>query len=120
RALCTGDHRDAGGAQRLDRSRRTPDPSSFRTAPAQVDPREMSRTTAMTTDRKVADALYRNDFGAFTYQALGALNGAPLVPGWHIDAICHRTQEMVRGRTRRLVLNAPPRSLKSSISSVAF
>jgi predicted phage terminase large subunit-like protein len=81
----------------------------------------MSRTTAMTTDRKVADAVYRNDFGAFTYQALGALNGKPLIHGWHIDAICHRMQEMLMGRTRRrLVINAPPRSLKSSISSVAL
>jgi len=75
----------------------------------------------MKMDRKLADAVYRNDFGAFTYQALGALNGARLIPGWHIDAICHRIQEMVMGRIRRrLVLNAPPRSLKSSISSVAL
>src|SRR5262249_23188315 len=72
-------------------------------------------------DRKAADAVYRNNFGAFTYQALGALSGTRVVPNWHIDAICYHLQEMVLGRTRkRLVLNAPPRSLKSSISSVAL
>jgi predicted phage terminase large subunit-like protein len=72
-------------------------------------------------DRKAADAVYRVNFGAFTYQALSALNGASLVPSWHIDAICYRFQEMVMGRTRkRLVLNAPPRALKSSITSVAL
>jgi predicted phage terminase large subunit-like protein len=72
-------------------------------------------------DRQAVDAVYRNNFGAFTYKALGALNGTHVVPNWHIDAICHHMQEMVMGRIRkRLVLNAPPRSLKSSITSVAL
>ncbi len=44
----------------------------------------------MNVDRKAADALYRNNFGAFTYAAFEALNpGARFVPNWHIDAICH-------------------------------
>jgi predicted phage terminase large subunit-like protein len=71
-------------------------------------------------DRKVADAVYRINFGAFTYAAFKVLNsGVGLIPNWHIDAVCYQLQQMVMGRSRgRLVLNLPPRSLKSLTVSV--
>ncbi len=74
------------------------------------------------TDRKVADTVYRNNFGAFVYAAFKALNPAMrLVSNWHIDAICYGLEEMVMGRSRkRLILNSPPRSLKSFIVSIAL
>jgi predicted phage terminase large subunit-like protein len=76
----------------------------------------------MTGDRDLADGFYRSDFGAFTYSAFNALNpGQHLVANWHIDAICFRVQEMVIGDARkRLILNLPPRTLKSFIASVAL
>jgi predicted phage terminase large subunit-like protein len=76
----------------------------------------------MSLDRKLADAIYRNNFGAFTYAAFMALNPAMrLVPNWHIEAICYQVQEMVMGRSRkRLVLNLPPRTLKSLIVSISL
>jgi hypothetical protein len=72
-------------------------------------------------DRKAADTVYRNHFGAFVYAAFGVVNpGLILKPNWHIDCVCHHLQLMVAGRNaRRLVLNQPPRSLKSFITSVA-
>jgi hypothetical protein len=76
----------------------------------------------MTSERDLADKFYRNDFGAFTYEAFKALNpGQPLIPNWHIDAICYQLQQMVTGDARkRLILNLPPRTLKSFIVSVAL
>jgi predicted phage terminase large subunit-like protein len=76
----------------------------------------------MSLDRKVADAIYRNGFGAFTYGAFMTLNPVMrLVPNWHIDAMCYQVQEMVMGRSRRrLVLNLPPRTLKSFIASISL
>lgn len=76
----------------------------------------------MTVDRDLADALSRTHFGAFTYAAYKALNpGKRLTPNWHIDAICYQIQQMVNGETRaRLVLNLPPRTLKSFVVSVAL
>jgi predicted phage terminase large subunit-like protein len=73
-------------------------------------------------DRVAADALYRNHFGAFVYAAFGVVNpGLRLKPNWHIDCVCHHLQLMATGRAaRRLVLNQPPRSLKSFITSVAL
>ena len=71
----------------------------------------------MTSERDLADAMYRNHFGAFTYEAFKALNpGQHLIPNWHIDAICYHIQQMVTGEARkRLNLNLPPRTLKSFI-----
>jgi len=76
----------------------------------------------MTSERDLADAMYRNHFGAFTYEAFKALSpGQPLVPNWHIDAICYQIQQMVTGEAKkRLILNLPPRTLKSFIVSVAL
>ncbi len=76
----------------------------------------------MSIDRNLADIVYRIDFGAFVYRAFEALNpGQRLVPNWHIDAICYLIQQMVTGKARkRLVLNLPPRTLKSFIVSVAL
>ncbi len=76
----------------------------------------------MNLDRDLANAVYRTDFGAFTYRAFVAINpGQRLTPNWHIDAICYHLQLMVNGEARkRLVLNLPPRTLKSFIVSVAL
>jgi predicted phage terminase large subunit-like protein len=76
----------------------------------------------MKIDRSLADAFYRTHFGAFAYRAFEALNpGQRLIPNWHIDTICHQIQQMVAGAARkRLVLNLPPRTLKSFIVSVAL
>jgi len=76
----------------------------------------------MKIDRDLADAIYRTDFGAFTCKAFEALNpGQRLILNWHIECICYQVQQMVSGDARkRLVLNLPPRTLKSFIVSVAL
>lgn len=76
----------------------------------------------MKIDRNLADAVYRTNFGAFTYAAYKALHpGQRLIPNWHIDAVCYQLQQMVSGEVRpRLVLNLPPRTLKSFIVAVAL
>src|SRR5713101_9194375 len=76
----------------------------------------------MTIDRKIADALYRNHLGAFAYAAFEAVNpGQSLIPNWHIDCLCYQLERMVTSdSTNRLVLNLPPRTLKSFIVSVCL
>ena len=41
-------------------------------------------------------------------------------PNWHVRAIAHALTEVAEGRLRRLLILAPPRSLKSHLASVAF
>lgn len=40
------------------------------------------------------------------------------VPGWHIDAICEHLEAVTFGHIRRLLINIPPRHMKSLLSSV--
>ena len=39
---------------------------------------------------------------------------------WHILAMAYHLEQVRRGSIRRLIINAPPRTLKSLMSSVAF
>jgi hypothetical protein len=42
----------------------------------------------------------------------------PFVPGWHIDAICDHLEAVMRGDIRNLLINVPPRHMKSLLVSV--
>ena len=48
------------------------------------------------------------------------IDPVPYIHGWHLDAIAEHLAAVTRGDIRRLVINVPPRSSKSSIVSVAF
>jgi predicted phage terminase large subunit-like protein len=73
-------------------------------------------------DRRLADIIYHNSFGAFCCASFRILNpGVELNPNWHIDFLCHSIQNLAANQTGgRLVINLPPRSLKSFIISVCL
>jgi predicted phage terminase large subunit-like protein len=69
---------------------------------------------------KVRDAILRQDFIAFLRKAHEILYpGEMLIWGWYLEAMA-RYVEDCRGKRARKILNAPPRSLKSFIVSVAW
>lgn len=76
----------------------------------------------MTNPRELVDAVYRLSFASFVYRAFEVVNpGRKLDYNWHIDYICYQLQQMMEGRSdNRLVVNLPPRSLKSYIISVCL
>ena len=39
---------------------------------------------------------------------------------WHLDSVCEAMQDVVNGKIKRLIINVPPRSLKSIIISACF
>lgn len=45
---------------------------------------------------------------------------AAYVPGWHIDAICEHLEAVTRGEINRLLINVPPGSSKSLLTSVLW
>jgi predicted phage terminase large subunit-like protein len=47
-------------------------------------------------------------------------SGQTYVPNWHLEAIAYQLERVRRGEIRRLIINMPPRSLKSVTASVAF
>src|ERR1700724_195223 len=78
-------------------------------------------TLAMASDARVLEALLRNDFRAFLHKTFATLSpGQAYVSTWHVEAIAWRLERVRRGEIRRLIINMPPRSLKSIAASVAF
>lgn len=72
-------------------------------------------------EQRLIDALRRSDFKAFARASFCIVApGETLHWNWHLDAICHRLEEVLRGTVRRLIIEVPPRSLKSFLVSVAF
>jgi predicted phage terminase large subunit-like protein len=47
-------------------------------------------------------------------------SGQAYVPNWHLEAIGYQLERVRRGEIKRLIINMPPRSLKSMTASVAF
>jgi predicted phage terminase large subunit-like protein len=67
------------------------------------------------------DELLRRDFMKFLHRSFLWLNpGATFLPNWHIRAIAYQLDRVRRGEITRLIINLPPRYLKSITVSVAF
>ena len=73
------------------------------------------------TDQDFLNAAVRLDFVTFLHRCMKTLNpGAPFLENWHIEAIAYQLELIRRGKTTRLIINMPPRALKSIIVSVGF
>jgi len=57
---------------------------------------------------------------AFLKKGWKYIDPAPFVGGWHLEAIAEHLQAVNDGHIRRLIINIPPRTSKSSICSVAW
>ncbi len=66
-------------------------------------------------------ALARQDLGFFARGGMQELHPAvPILWNWHLDLICSYLIEVLEGRTRRLIINIPPRYGKSLLASIVF
>lgn len=66
-------------------------------------------------------ALLRKDFVGFAELAFRHLNPTTeYVHNWHLDVIAARLEAVRRGEIRRLIINMPPRHLKSHLISIAY
>ncbi len=75
----------------------------------------------MRHDTRVFEALLRNDFRAFLQKTFYTLCPGQLYDhNWHLEAIAWQLERVRRGEIKRLIINMPPRSLKSIAASVAF
>jgi hypothetical protein len=72
-------------------------------------------------DKKFHDAVLRADFESFIRRCLMTLNpGSPYLPNWHIHRIADQLARIKNGGITRLIINMPPRHLKSLTVTVAF
>jgi predicted phage terminase large subunit-like protein len=77
----------------------------------------------MTTekDRAFHDAILRSNPEYFLRRCFMTLNpGIPYLPNWHISAMSYQLERIRRGEINRIIMNLPPRHLKSLTVSVAF
>jgi predicted phage terminase large subunit-like protein len=67
------------------------------------------------------ETLLRQDFTTFVGRCFADLNPqTELAINWHLEVIADKLMEVRRGRIRRLIINLPPRHLKSLMASIAF
>jgi hypothetical protein len=67
------------------------------------------------------DAILRSDLGYFAERCFCELNPqAAFLTNWHIKVIAAKLTAVREGKIRRLIINLPPRSLKSLLASIAF
>lgn len=62
----------------------------------------------------------RTDLLSFTRTMFLARKGAAMRDNWHQAAICSALERVVIGKTKRLVINVPPRSGKTEIAVINF
>src|SRR5437667_4447548 len=65
--------------------------------------------------------ILRLDLGYFAQHCFCELNPqAAFLPNWHIEVIAAKLAAVREGKIRRLIINLPPRHLKSLLASTAF
>src|SRR5215469_11174490 len=65
--------------------------------------------------------MLQHDFHSFLHRSFGELNPrTPFLDNWHIEVLAAKLDDVRKGKTRRLIVNLPPRHLKSHAASIAF
>src|SRR5277367_276454 len=74
-----------------------------------------------TLTRAEYEFLLRHDFKTFAGRCFQDLNPqTDLAMNWHLEVIAAKLTEVREGKIRRLIINLPPRHLKSLMASIAF
>lgn len=70
---------------------------------------------------RALDEACRQDLLSFVQVTFDMLNPRSLLSlNWHIEAMAFHLEQVRLGKIKRLIINLPPRSLKSIVTSVAF
>jgi predicted phage terminase large subunit-like protein len=72
-------------------------------------------------DKKLYKKALRHDFVTFIAKVFSTINpGVQYQPNWHINLIAKHLEAIRTGQIKRLIINMPPRALKSVCISVAW
>lgn len=73
------------------------------------------------TPGQLKKEVLKNDLSSFIHKTFNTINyGTKYNHNWHIDLIVEYLKEVSKENIKRLIINVPPRSLKSVCVSVAF
>ena len=71
--------------------------------------------------RRIVRASLRQELGCFVEKTFYTLEpGTTYQDNWHIAYVCWQLSRVASGEVRRLIINVPPRSMKSITASIAF
>ena len=62
----------------------------------------------------------RHDLFAFIHRSFLELEQTEFHPNWHLEVLAAKLEDVRCGRCKRLIVNVPPRHLKSLAISIAF
>jgi predicted phage terminase large subunit-like protein len=68
----------------------------------------------------IRKALAEKSLADFIKQGWRNMDPSNFISNWHIDAICEHLEAVSRGEIKRLIINVPPRHMKSLSVSVAW
>lgn len=69
----------------------------------------------------ILDSILRTDFKSFAIKCFNEVSGAATYQdAWYITLMCSRVSDIMNGFGNRLLINVPPRSMKSIIFSIAL
>jgi hypothetical protein len=72
-------------------------------------------------NQRILDAICRTDFVSFTQKAFQILSPTKIFRmNFHIEALAYILELVRQGKLKRVIINLPPRSLKSLMTSVAW
>ena len=72
-------------------------------------------------ENKLMYAAAKEDFYTFVQKTFQLVdNSQEFIRNWHIELICDKLQQCANGNIKRLIINIPPRYLKSFCASTAF
>lgn len=72
-------------------------------------------------NKETFNAVCRNDFYAFMQKAFTVIDGSQDFKGnWHLELISDKLEQCRKGKIKKLIINIPPRNLKSHCASVCF
>jgi predicted phage terminase large subunit-like protein len=75
----------------------------------------------MRSPSKMYAEILRRDFSAFVHRSFLELNGqTAFLSNWHLEVLAAKLEDVRLGRCRRLIINIPPRHLKSHTATIAF
>lgn len=75
----------------------------------------------MLKEQKILHSLLRCDLKSFCQKVFYEVSpGSPYLDNWHVDVMCDFLERARSGELNRLIINLPPRYMKSIICSVAL
>ncbi len=90
-------------------------------SPRMVETRETTKRNSAELTHEEYRALVRLDFCSFIERCFYQLNPqTPFHRNWHIETMAARLEACRQGKIKRLIINVPPRHLKSLCGSIAL